>query len=99
MASSNRTGLGRKKKRSQQVLAITVALAEVMDEFILARKLYELTYEAWRIAGQRPRKVTWTYKEFCMLISQSGLFEKEKRIYNNKLKVHYKAIMKYHHKV
>ena len=93
MASSNRTGLGRKKKRSQQVLAITVALAEVMDDFIPARKLYEMTYEAWRIAGKRPRKVTWTYKEFCMLISQSGLFEKEKRVHRDKLKVHYKVII------
>ena len=92
MANSNRTGLGRKKKRSKQVLALTVGLAEVMDEFIPARKLYEMTYEAWRIAGNRPRKVTWTYKEFCMLISQSGLFVKEKRMYKDKLKVHYKVM-------
>ena len=92
MASSNRTGLWRKKKRSQQVLATAVVVAKTKEDFIPARKLYEMTYDEWRTGGVRPRKVSWTYKEFCMLISQSGLFEKEKRLYQNKIKVHYKVM-------
>ena len=75
MASSNRTGLGTKKKRSKQVLKTSIDIlkeyskwAEEEDEepFLSVRNLYKFTYDGWRSEG---RQVSWTQKEFSSLLS------------------------------
>ena len=75
MASSNRTGLGVKKKRSQQVLKTAIeilteyqewALEEDEDPEMSVRDLYSYTYDEWRNHG---RQVSWTKKEFSSLLS------------------------------
>ena len=62
MASSNRTGLGVKKKRSQQVLKTSIDIltefskwAEQEEEnpFMAVRELYKLTYDDWRKEGRQ----------------------------------------------
>tara|TARA_B100000029_G_scaffold503476_1_gene580442 strand:+ start:799 stop:1131 length:333 start_codon:yes stop_codon:yes gene_type:complete len=75
MASSNRTGLGTKKRRSQQVLKTSIdilkefalwAQEENEDPFMSIRDLYRLTYDEWRVDG---KQVSWTQKEFSSLLS------------------------------
>tara|TARA_B100000029_G_scaffold478710_1_gene525066 strand:+ start:637 stop:969 length:333 start_codon:yes stop_codon:yes gene_type:complete len=75
MASSNRTGLGVKKKRSKQVLKTSIeiltefsqwAKEENEDPYMAIRDLYEFTYDDWRTEG---RQVSWTQKEFSSLLS------------------------------
>mgnify|MGYP003117301103 CR=1 FL=1 len=75
MASSNRTGLGVKKKRSQQVLKTSIdtltefskwAEQEEENPFMAVRELYKLTYDDWRKEG---RQVSWTQKEFSSLLA------------------------------
>ena len=75
MASSNRTGLGVKKKRSKQVLKTSIdiltefsqwAKDENEDPYMAVRDLYEFTYEDWRKEG---RQVSWTQKEFSSLLA------------------------------
>ena len=75
MASSNRTGLGIKKRRSQEVLKTSI---EVLDEyaqfcedeggdgFIGVRDLYSIVYQEWR---ENDKQVSWTSKEFSSLLS------------------------------
>jgi hypothetical protein len=66
MASSNRTGLGIKKKRSQQILTIAIDALEQKQEFIPLRKLYRSVYDSWH---KEQLQVTWTRKEFSSLLS------------------------------
>ncbi len=81
MASSNRTGLGVKKKRSKQVLKTSIdiltefsqwtkeeskTIGEELDSFMSVRDLYKFTYDDWREEG---RQVSWTQKEFTSLLA------------------------------
>jgi len=66
MASSNRTGLGTKKKRSQQILTMAIQSLEQKQELIPLRKLYRNVYDSWHNADLQ---VTWTRKEFSSLLS------------------------------
>ena len=75
MASSNKTGLGVKKKRSKRVLKTSIEIlqdyskwAEEENEepFLSIRNLYKFTYDDWRSEG---RQVSWTQKEFSSLLS------------------------------
>ena len=75
MASSNRTGLGISKKRSQQVLKTSI---EILQEYSLwakeeneepymgAKDLHNIVYDEWRATG---RQVSWTPKEFSSLLA------------------------------
>ena len=75
MASSNRTGLGIKKRRSQEVLKTSIDVLkeykgfcedEGGDGFLSIRDLYSIVYEEWRV---NDRQVSWTQKEFSSLLS------------------------------
>lgn len=75
MASSNRTGLGINKKRSQQVLKTSIdvlqeyskwADEENEDSYLAIKDLHTIVYDAWREQG---RQVSWTKKEFSSLLS------------------------------
>ena len=75
MASSNRTGLGISKKRSQQVLKTSIdvlqeyskwATEENEDPYLAVRDLYSVVYDGWRENG---RQVSWTQKEFSSLLA------------------------------
>ena len=81
MASSNRTGLGVKKKRSKQVLKTSIDIltefsqwakeestttGEELEPFMPVRDLYKFTYDDWREEG---RQVSWTQKEFTSLLA------------------------------
>ena len=75
MASSNRTGLGISKKRSQQVLKTSIevlqeyakwAQDENEDPYLAVRDLYSVVYDDWRENG---RQVSWTQKEFSSLLA------------------------------
>ena len=81
MASSNRTGLGVKKKRSKQVLKTSIDIltefsqwtkeeskitGEELESFMPVRDLYKFTYDDWRGEG---RQVSWTQKEFTSLLA------------------------------
>tara|TARA_Y100000310_G_C20444696_1_gene697786 strand:- start:465 stop:791 length:327 start_codon:yes stop_codon:yes gene_type:complete len=107
MASSNRTGLGTKKKRSRQVLKTSIdilkeysqwAEEENEDTFLSIRNLYTFTYDAWRKGG---KQVSWTQKEFSCLLSAhvrqplEGFPKLEKHRKLNKYgvrEIHYKVI-------
>lgn len=66
MAGSNRTGLGVKKKRSQQILTMAIESLEQKRDFIPLRKLYCDVYDSWHKADLQ---VAWTRKEFSSLLS------------------------------
>jgi|TARA_R110001592_G_C12593387_1_gene694898 hypothetical protein len=66
MASSNKTGLGRAKKRSQQVLTMAIEVLEKQQEFISLRKLYSNVYDKW---NDSEKQVSWTRKELSSLLS------------------------------
>jgi|TARA_B100001996_G_C18428798_1_gene503694 hypothetical protein len=75
MASSNRTGLGIKKRRSKEVLKTSIDVLkeyslfceeEGGDSYIGMRDLYAIVYEEWRIEN---KQVSWTPKEFSSLLS------------------------------
>ena len=68
MASSNRTGLGINKKRSQQVLKTSIdvlqeyskwADEENEDSYLAIKDLHTIVYDDWREQG---RQVSWTKK-------------------------------------
>ena len=107
MASSNRTGLGIKTRRSQEVLKTSIDVLEEYsrfcedeggDGFIGMRDLYSIVYEEWR---EKDRQVSWTPKEFSSLLSThirqpiEGLNPIEKMRKVNKhgsREVHYRVI-------
>lgn len=107
MASSNRTGLGINKKRSQQVLKTSVdvlqeyslwAKEENEDPYLGFKDLHNIVYDDWRANG---RQVSWTPKEFSSLLSAhvrqpiEGLVSIEKHRKVNRYgvrEVHYKVI-------
>ena len=75
MASSNRTGLGIKKKRSQQVLKTSIDILteyslwskeENEDSYLAMRDLYAIVYDEWR---ETNRQVSFTTKEFSSLLA------------------------------
>jgi len=75
MASSNQTGLGINKKRSQQVLKTSIdvlqeyskwADEEKENPYLAVKDLYSIVYDEWRESG---RQVSWTKKEFSCLLS------------------------------
>ena len=75
MASSNKTGLGINKKRSQQVLKTSIdvlqeyskwAKDEDEDSYLAMNDLHTIVYDDWREQG---RQVSWTKKEFSSLLS------------------------------
>tara|TARA_Y100001973_G_C4938716_1_gene204596 strand:+ start:78 stop:410 length:333 start_codon:yes stop_codon:yes gene_type:complete len=106
MASSNRTGLGIKKKRSKEVLKTSI---DILKEFSLwaeeenedphmgIRDLYTFTYEEWRYNG---KQVSWTQKEFSSLLSSHvrqpleglSLLEKKRKVNKYGVReIHYKV--------
>ncbi len=107
MASSNRTGLGISKKRSQQVLKTSIdilqeyslwAKEEKEDPYMGFKDLHNIVYDDWRANG---RQVSWTPKEFSSLLSAhvrqplQGLAPLEKHRKVNRYgvrEVHYKVI-------
>ena len=107
MASSNRTGLGTKKRRSQQVLKTSI---EILEEYSLwakeeneepymgAKDLHNIVYDEWRANG---RQVSWTPKEFSSLLSAhirqpiQGLtpIEKNRKVNRHGVReIHYRVI-------
>jgi|TARA_R110000824_G_scaffold10078_2_gene44743 hypothetical protein len=75
MASSNRTGLGVKKRRSREVLKTSIDVLkeyslfcedEGGDSYLAIRDLYSIVYQEWR---DEKRQVSWTQKEFSCLLS------------------------------
>jgi len=75
MASSNKTGLGVKKKRSQQVLKTSIDILteyslwskeENEEPYLGMRDLYAIVYDEWR---ESKRQVSFTTKEFSSLLA------------------------------
>ncbi len=75
MASSNRTGLGISKKRSQQVLKTSIdilqeyslwAKEEKEDPYMGFKDLHNIVYDDWR---SNNKQVSWTMKEFTSLLA------------------------------
>tara|TARA_R110000751_G_C13557906_1_gene457130 strand:- start:23 stop:349 length:327 start_codon:yes stop_codon:yes gene_type:complete len=75
MANSNQTGLGIKKKRSQQVLKTSIdilteyslwAKEENEEPYLGMRDLYAIVYDEWRATE---RQVSFTTKEFSSLLA------------------------------
>ena len=107
MASSNRTGLGTKKRRSQQVLKTSIEILEAFshwaeeeneDPFMSIRDLYRFTYDEWREDG---KQVSWTQKEFSSLLAAHvrhplegfRVLEKNRKLNKYGLReMHYKVI-------
>jgi hypothetical protein len=97
MAGSNHTGLGIKKKRSQQILTMAIESLEQKREFIPLRKLYCNVYDSWHNADLQ---VSWTRKEFSSLLSSHirkpldnfALIEKDHKVnkYGNR-EAHYRV--------
>ena len=106
MASSNRTGLGTKKKRSKQVLKTSIDVLkeyslfceeEGGDSYLAIRDLYAIVYQEWR---EGMKQVSWTQKEFSSLLSShirqplEGFEELEKKRKVNKgggREIHYRV--------
>jgi len=75
MASSNRTGLGIRKRRSQEVLKTSIEVLkeysnfceiEGGDPYLAMRDLYSIVYDEWR---EDNKQVSWTQKEFSSLLA------------------------------
>jgi len=107
MGSSNRTGLGIKKKRSQEVLKTSIDVLneyalfckdEGGDGFISIRDLYSIVYQEWR---EEDRQVSWTQKEFSSLLSTHirqpiegiSIIEKKRKVNKHGgREIHYKVM-------
>ena len=107
MASSNRTGLGIKKRRSQEVLKTSIDVLkeysnfckiEGGDPYLAMRDLYSIVYDEWR---EDNKQVSWTQKEFSSLLAThirqplDGYERIEKKRKVNKYgsrEMHYKVI-------
>ena len=107
MASSNRTGLGIKKRRSQEVLKTSIEVLkeyslfcehEGGDSYLAIRDLYSIVYDEWR---ETRKQVSWTQKEFSSLLAShirqplEGFERIEKKRKVNKdgsREMHYKVI-------
>lgn len=82
---------GRKERDEEMLMTAVKVAAEFEEEYIPARTLYEGVYLAWRAGGidGRKRQMFWTHKQFYTIISKSGLFDTQKKIYKSKRRVHY----------
>tara|TARA_R110002074_G_scaffold197772_5_gene365241 strand:+ start:2368 stop:2694 length:327 start_codon:yes stop_codon:yes gene_type:complete len=106
MASSNRTGLGIKKRRSQEVLKTSIDVlkeyslfceSEGGDSYLAIRDLYSIVYDEWR---EDKKQVSWTQKEFSSLLSThirqpiedfEGIEKKRKLNKHGNREIHYRV--------